>query len=394
MLTSLALLFLCGFLLGEFFKKLRLPGLIGMLLTGIVLGPYVLHVLDDSLLALSANLRQIALIIILARAGLSLDLKDLKQVGRPAVLMSFVPACFEMLGTLLIAPALLNISLLDAALLAAVVASASPAVIVPRMLRLMKEGYGTEKSIPQLILAGDSVDDIFNIVVFTSLLGLSGGDSVSALRFVAIPAAVVSGIAVGVLAGFLLAMLFKKWHMRTSAKVIVLLNVAFLLVAAEPAIERILPFSGLLAVMAAGVVILKRAPNAAKSVSAKLSKLWLAAEILLFALVGASVNISYISSSGLRVILMLVAVLVIRAGGILLCLLKTPLNRKERLFCTFSGVPKATVQAAIGGIPLAMGLPAGPLILAVAVTAILFTAPVGAFLLDISYKRLLTRPKE
>lgn len=391
MLTGLALIFLCGLLLGSLFKKIKFPALIGMLLSGIILGPYCLNLLDESLLSISADLRQLALIIILTRAGLSLDLQDLKKIGRPAFFMSFVPACFEMLGTILIAPRLLNLPLLDAALLAAVIASASPAVIVPRMIHLMETGYGTDKNIPQLVLAGDSVDDIFNIVVFTSLLGLTDNQKVSAFQFVKIPISIVLGILVGIVLGLLLAFLFKKVHMRDSAKIIILLSSAFLLVALEDYVQAFFPFSGLLSVMVAGILILKKAPVTASRLSAKFSKLWVGAEILLFTLVGASVNIQYATSAGLKTLLLLVAVLFIRAIGILLCLIKTNLNWKERLFCTFTGIPKATVQAAIGSIPLAMGLPNGDIILAVAVVSILFTAPLGSFVLDRTYKHLLKK---
>ena len=389
MLTSLALILLCGLILGSLFQKLKVPSLIGMLIVGIILGPYVLNLLDDSILGISADLRQMALIIILTRAGLSLDLDDLKKIGRPAVMMSFIPACFEMAGTILIAPKLLNIPLLDAAILAAVVASASPAVIVPRMLKLMNTGYGTNKNIPQLILAGDSVDDVFNIVVFTSLIGLTGGEKISALKFAQIPVSIVLGIIAGIAVGFLLSVLFKKVHMRDSVKVLLLLSIAFLLMALEEHIEGVFPFSGLIAVMSAGVIILRQTPVVAERISTKFSKLWVGAEILLFVLVGASVDITYVSSAGLKAILLLAAVLIIRAVGILLCLVKTNLNKKERLFCTFTGIPKATVQAAIGAIPLSMGLPNGEIILAVAVLSILFTAPLGAFILDLTYKRLL-----
>ena len=389
MLTSLAFIFLCGLLLGTIFQKLKVPGLIGMLLTGIVLGPYVLNLLDDSILGISADLRQLALIIILMRAGLSLDLKDLKAIGRPAVLMSFIPACFEMAGTILLAPKLLGLPLLDAAILAAVVASASPAVIVPRMIKLMETGYGMDKNIPQLILASDSVDDVFNIVVFTSLLGLAGGEKISALRFAGVPVSIALGMIAGAAVGLILAQVFKKLHIRDSAKVLILLGVAFLLTAQEKALEDAVPFSGLLAVMVAGAVILKITPAAAKRISSKFSKLWVGAEVILFVLIGASVDIRYAASAGAKTLLLLVAVLLIRAVGILLCLIKTNLNGKERLFCTFTGIPKATVQAAIGGIPLAMGLPNGGMILAVAVMAVLFTAPLGAVCLDLSYQKLL-----
>ena len=394
MLTSLALVFLCGLLLGSIFKKCGLPSLVGMLITGILLGPHVLGLLDDSILAISADLRTLALIIILTRAGLSLDFEDLKKIGRPAILMSFIPACFEMLGTVLLATQLFDLPLLDAAILAAIVASASPAVIVPRMITLIENGYGTDKKIPQLILAGDSVDDMFNIVVFTSLLGLTNGESISVMRFAGIPASILLGILVGVLIGFLLTVFFKKINIRDSVKVIILLSVAFLLMALENAIQNTVPFSGLLAVMAAGVMILKSAPIVARRISTKFSKLWVGAEILLFVLVGASVDIGYASSAGLKTLLLLIAVLGMRAIGILICLIKTNLNGKERLFCTFTGIPKATVQAAIGGIPLAMGLPNGGIILAVAVFSILFTAPLGAFAIDQTYKRLLTNKTE
>ena len=385
----MALILLCGLILGSVFQKLKIPSLIGMLIVGIVLGPYVLNLLDESILNISADLRQAALIIILTRAGLSLDLDDLKKIGRPAVLMSFIPACFEMAGTILIAPKLLNIPILDAAILAAVVASASPAVIVPRMLKLMKTGYGTNKNIPQLILAGDSVDDVFNIVVFTSLIGLTDGEKISAVKFAQIPVSILLGIIAGVAVGFLLTVLFDKIHMRDSVKVLLLLSIAFLLMTLEHYTEGVFPFSGLISVMAAGVIILRKSPAVAERISVKYSKLWVGAEILLFVLVGASVNITYVSSAGLKSILLLVAVLIIRAVGILLCLIKTNLNKKERLFCTFTGIPKATVQAAIGAIPLSMGLPNGEIILAVAVLSILFTAPLGAFVIDMTYKRLL-----
>lgn len=389
MLTSLAIIFLCGLLLGSIVQKIKLPSLIGMLITGIILGPYVFDLLDGSILAISTDLRQLALIIILTRAGLSLDLEDLKKVGRPAILMSFMPACFEMLGTIMIAPKLFGIPVLDAAILAAVVASASPAVIIPRMIKLIETGYGTDKKIPQLILAGDSVDDMFNIVVFTSLLGLVGGEKISVISFAEIPVSIFTGILVGILLGVLLVVLFRKIHMRDSVKVIIILSMAFLLVALEEKIIKSIPFSGLLSVMVAGIVILKLAPIVAKRISTKFSKLWVGAEIVLFVLVGASVDIGYAASAGIKTMLLLVIVLVFRAAGILICLIKTNLNWKERLFCTFTGIPKATVQAAIGGIPLAMGLPNGDIILAVAVFSILFTAPLGAFIIDTTYKRLL-----
>jgi len=394
MLTSLALIFLCGLLIGSVFQKLKLPGLIGMLITGILLGPYALNLLDDSILSISADLRELALIIILTRAGLSLNLSDLKKVGRPAILMSLVPAFFEMLGMILLAPAFFNISLLDSAILAAIIASASPAVITPRMLNLIDKGYGTDKNIPQLILAGDSVDDITNIVIFTSLIELAGGGEISAVRFAIIPISALLGIALGVLIGFLLTILFKKIHIRDSAKVILILGIAFLFITLENTLDNLLPFSGLLPVMTMGVIILNRLPVAAERISLKFSKLWVGAEILLFVLVGASMNIGYASSAILKTIILLIVVLIMRAVGILLCLIKTNLNFKERLFCTFTGIPKATVQAAIGAIPLTMGLPNGDIFLTVAILSILFTAPIGAFIIDKTYPHLLSKKAE
>lgn len=391
MLTSLALIFLLGLLLGSIFSRLKLPSLLGMLLTGMLLGPYALNLIDGKILAISTDLRQLALVIILTRAGLALDLNDLKKVGRPAVLMCFVPACFEILGMMLLAPRLLGITLLEAAIMGSVVAAVSPAVIVPRMLKLMEEGYGTSKGIPQLIMAGASVDDVFVIVLFTSFTSLANGGTLSPLRFAGIPVSIVLGIAVGGAAGWLLAQLFKLLHLRDSLKVLVLLSLAFLLMALEKAVEPFLPFSGLLAVMATGVALLRANAPLAKRLSSKFSKLWVAAEILLFVLVGATVDIKFALTTGVNALLLLLLVLVFRVAGVFLCLLKTELNLNERLFCMVAYLPKATVQAAIGGIPLAMGLPCGPLVLTVAVLSILITAPLGALGIDLTYKRLLTK---
>lgn len=391
MLTSLAYIFLVGMLLGSLFARLRLPSLLGMLLTGILLGPYALNVIDGSILGISAQLRQLALVIILTRAGLALDLGDLKKVGRPAVLMCFVPACLEILGMVLLAPRLLGLSLLEAAVMGSVVAAVSPAVVVPRMLRLMEEGYGTAKSIPQLIMAGASVDDVFVIVLFTSFTSLAGGGTVSPLRFAGIPVSIVLGIVAGGAVGLCLSAFFKKVHIRDSAKVLILLSLSFLLVALEKALEGMVPFSGLLAVMAAGVAILRSYPVLAGRLSSKFAKLWVAAEILLFVLVGATVDVRLAMTAGPRAILLLLTVMLFRMAGVLLCLLKTPLLPKERLFCMIAYIPKATVQAAIGGIPLAMGLSCGPIVLTVAVLSILITAPLGAVGMDATYKRLLIK---
>ena len=389
MLTSLSLVFLLGMLLSRAFQKIRLPGLLGMLLTGMILGPYALNMLDGSILGISADLRQIALIIILTRAGLSLDIQDLKKVGRPAVLMCFVPACFEIMGMILLAPRLLGISVLDAAIMGAVVGAVSPAVIVPKMLNLMEKGYGVKKSIPQLILAGASVDDVFVIVLFTAFTGLAQGGTFSPASILSIPVSIGTGIAAGGLAGILLALFFQKVHIRDSAKVVILLSISFLMIELENRLKGYVPFSGLLAVMSIGIALQKKRYEAAARLSVKYSKLWVAAEVLLFVLVGATVDISYAMKAGAAAVILIFSVLIFRMAGVFFCLLGTDINRKERLFCMIAYMPKATVQAAIGGVPLAMGLGCGKIVLTVAVLAILITAPLGAFGVEQTYKRLL-----
>lgn len=391
MLTSLAFIFLLGMFLGYFFMKLKLPGLLGMLLTGIILGPYVLNALEPSLLSVSVDLRQLALVIILTRAGLALDIKDLMKVGRPAVLMCFVPACFEIVGMMLVAPPLLHISLLDAAIMGSVVAAVSPAIIVPKMLNLMDQRYGTNKSIPQMIMAGGSVDDVFVIVMFTAFTGLALGGEISPISFLQIPVSIVTGLVLGVFLGWCLSRYFKRYHMRDSVKVLILLSVSFLLVALERVLKGIVPISGLLAVMALGATLLKTYDALAVRLSGKFSKLWVGAEILLFVLVGATVNIEYALGAGLAAIAVILLALLFRMLGVFVCMIKTPLTTKERLFCMIAYLPKATVQAAIGSLPLAMGLPCGEIVLTVAVLAILITAPLGAFGIDMTYKKLLVQ---
>lgn len=391
MLASLALLFLCGLLLGGIFNRLKLPGLIGMLLTGMILGPYALNLLDSKLLSISYELRQIALIIILMRAGLNLNLDDLKKVGRPAILLCFVPACFEIVGMVILGPILLNISILDALILGSVIAAVSPAVVVPRMLRCMEQGYGTKQSIPQMILAGASVDDVFVIVLFSALTSLAQSGSINALSLLAIPSSILLGILTGLIVGLLLHFLYTKISMSGSVKVLILLSVSFLMVTLEKGLSGIVGFSGLLAVMMSGITLQKRMPIEALCLSSQFSKLWMGAEILLFVLVGATVDISYALRFGVVAILLLLAVLLFRVLGVVFCLIKTPLNFKERLFCCMAYLPKATVQAAIGSIPLTMGLPCGEVVLTVAVLSILITAPLGALLVDNTYTKLLSK---
>lgn len=391
MLLSLALVFLCGMSLSALFKKIKLPGLLGMLLTGMILGPFALNLLDHSILGISAELRQIALIIILTRAGLHLDMEDLKKVGRPAILMCFVPACFEIIGVVLLAPALLGISLLDALIMGAVIAAVSPAVVVPRMLRLMDNGFGKQKGIPQMIMAGASVDDVFVIVLFTAFTGLAQGSTITPARLLAIPTSIALGLAGGIMAGSLLSILFTAFHMRDSIKVMIILSVSFLLLTLERHLNDVVGFSGLLAVMALGATLQQKKLDLSKRISAKFSKLWVAAEVLLFVLVGATVNLHYALKAGSMAVLLILCALLFRMAGVFTCLIGTRLNKKERVFSALAYLPKATVQAAIGGIPLAMGLPCGEIVLTVAVLSILITAPLGAVLIDASYPRLLNR---
>lgn len=372
-------------------QKLKLPALLGMMITGIILGPFVLNLIDASILEISADLRQIALIVILIRAGLALDLKDLKKVGRPAVLMCFVPATIEMAAITIFGPMLFGISYLEAAIMGAVLAAVSPAVVVPRMLNLIKNGYGVKKGIPQLIMAGASVDDVYVIVLFTSFTGMYQGQAFNTAGLLKVPVSIVLGLALGILCGLMIVGLFRKIHMRDTVKILILMGTAFLFVSLETAIKEAVPLSGLLAVMALGGTIYRQYGNLAKRLSVKYEKVWIGAELLLFVLVGAAVDIRSLASVGAAAAALIAIALAFRMVGVALCLVKTKLNRKERLFTAISYLPKATVQAAIGGIPLALGIPAGNTILTVAVVAILITAPVGAFGADLTYKKLLEK---
>ena len=391
MLLSIALILLSGLLLGGFFSKIKLPSLLGMIIVGIVLGPHALNLIDESILNISADLRQIALVIILTRAGLSLDISDLKRVGRPAILMCFVPACVEIIGTVLLAPLLLGISTLEAAVMGSVLAAVSPAVIVPRMIRLMEEGYGVDKSIPQLILAGASVDDVFVIVIFTAFTSLASTGELSPVSILQIPVSIVLGIIVGVIVGMVLVKFFRMFHMRDSVKLLIILSFSFLLIELQNQLEGIVPFSGLLAIMSLGIVIKRKYDILAKRLSGKYNKLWVAAEIFLFVLVGATVDLKCAAVAGVSAVLLVMGALVFRMMGVALCLIKTDLSRKERLFCMVAYVPKATVQAAIGAIPLTMGLSCGQIVLTIAVLSILITAPFGAICIDNLYKKLLEK---
>ena len=397
MLTSLSLIFLVGLAMGAICQKLKLPRIIGMLVTGIVLGPYVLDFLDPSILSISADLRKMALIIILIKAGLSLDLNDLKKVGRPAVMMSFVPASCEILAYTVFAPLLLDVTRTEGALMGAVLSAVSPAVVVPRMVQLMEKKYGTEKAIPQMILAGASCDDIFVIVLFTTFLGIAQGGHANIMDFVNIPISIILGVLLGAITGYLLYLFFetsyaRKHYVRNSMKVIIVLGVSFLLIAMEGWMEGKISISGLLAVTSMAVVLkMKSTTFVSKRLSEKFGKLWLAAEVILFVLVGAAVDIRYTLNAGITAVALIFLALAIRSCGVLLCTIGTSLTGKERLFCVIAYLPKATVQAAIGSVPLAAGLSCGKIILSVAVMGIVITAPLGAFGMDMTYQRLLTK---
>ena len=397
MLTSLALIFLVGLAAAGICSKLHLPRIIGMLVTGIILGPYVLDMLDSSILGISSELRQMALVIILIKAGLSLDIEDMKKIGRPAILMSFLPAVFEIAAFVLFAPSILGITRIEAAIMGAVLGAVSPAVVVPRMVNLIEGGWGTQKSIPQLILAGASLDDVFVIVLFTTFLGVGQGNGVHLADFVGIPVSILLGILLGAVVGLLLVWLFESRYsrqclIRNSTKVIIILGVSFLLLAVEDWLEGTVPVSGLLAIMSMAMIIaMKSVPSVTKRLSEKYGKLWIAAELILFVMVGAAVDIRYTMQAGLSAVLMIFIGLLCRSGGVWLCLLGTPLDRKERLYCMIAYLPKATVQAAIGSVPFSLGLPCGKIVLSVAVLSILITAPLGAIGMDMSYPKLLKK---
>ncbi len=391
MLTSIATILLSGMFGGWIFKKIKLPSLIGMIIAGIIISPYALDLIDESILNISDNIRQVALVIILTRAGLSLDVSDLKKAGRPAVLLCFVPACFEIIGSVILAPLLFDISVVDAAIIGSVIAAVSPAVVVPRMIKLIDEGYGKQRSIPQMILAGASVDDVFVIVIFTALTSLATTRNISAMSFVQIPISIVSGILLGISVGFVLTLFFNKMKIDDTLKVLIMLCASFLMLEFQDRLADVISISGLLGIMSMGVVIKKKHSLSAASLSAKYNKLWIGAEIFLFVLVGAAIDLRYVKSAGVMMILLVIGALLFRMSGVALSLLKTKLTGKERLFCMVAYTPKATVQAAISAIPLTMGLSCGNIVLTVAILSILITAPFGAICIDKLYNKTLEK---
>lgn len=391
MLLTIALILLLGMFMGGICKKIKLPSLLGMLLTGIMLGPYVLDLLDENILGISSELRKMALVIILTRAGLGLDLSGLKKIGRPAILMCFIPASFEVIGVILLSHQFMGETVLEAAIMGAVLAAVSPAVVVPRMVKLMEEGYGTKEGIPQLILAGASVDDVYVIVLFSTFISMMQGDKASVIHFVNIPISIILGIVLGLLLGSILAYYFKKVHIRDTTKVLIILSISFLLVVMEDMLVTSITFSALIAIMFIGIGLQKKREVVARRLSVKYEKLWVAAEVFLFVLVGATVNIAYLSKVGGSALIVIIGALLFRMLGVFVCLFGTNLSKKERIFVMLAYTPKATVQAAIGGIPLSLGFACGDRILTVAVLAIVLTAPLGAFAIDLFYKKLLTK---
>ncbi len=391
MLKSIALIMLIGMSSGWVCRKVKLPGLLGMLFTGIILGPYVLNLLDSSILLVSADIRKIALVIILTRAGLTLNLEDLKKVGRPAFLMCFVPATFEMIGMIILAPRLLDVSLIEAAVIGAVVAAVSPAVVVPEMIKIMEDGYGTKQGIPQLILAGASVDDVYVIVMFTAFTSLAQGSNVSVMSLVNIPVSIIFGIIIGIIIGKALAVVWRKVHIRDTVKAAIFLSVALLLVDIEASLNTPITVASLISVMFIGIALKKDRPEVAFRLSQKYNKMWVWAEVMLFVLVGATVDIGYVAYAGVSSIVIIIGALIFRMAGVALCMAGTKLKLKERAFCMLAYTPKATVQAAIGGVPLSMGLACGNTVLTVAVLAIIITAPLGAFAIDMTYRKLLKK---
>ncbi len=384
-LGSALIILIMGFLSGEIFKKLKLPSLIGMIIAGIFLGPYQLNYLGSEFLSLSRNIRQIALVIILLRAGISLEISDFKNTKTATLMMSFIPAIFEIIAITLGAIWILSFSWIDALLLATVIAAVSPAVIVPKMIKVMDEGYGQVKKIPQLILAAASLDDVLVLVLFSVALSLGQANNFEWLSLVEIPLSIFLAIGVSVIIGKVISFVMKRIHWIVQLIVIFVVSFVFF------EIEAILPFSALVAIMSFAMSLRYFCPQEAVVLKGKISKIWIVAEIFLFGLVGAAVNLSVLQIVGLGSILLLTIGLIWRSVGVYLSVKSLPWNSKEKLFCVISYWPKATVQAAIGSIPLAMGVIRSDLILAISVLAILITAPLGALAIERTYTTWLEK---
>lgn len=395
MFLSLFIILFFGFLGGLFFEKIKMPKLVWYLILGILIGPSFLNVVDDSLLNISSYLRQIALVIILTRSGLSLDLKTLKEIGRPAILMCFLPATFEIIGITIFGPILLKISYFEALLLGSVLAAVSPAVVVPRMIYLKENNYGTKHHVPELIMAGSSCDDIYVIILFYAFKNFVLMNNFEVMSLLQIPVSILLGIGVGIMLGFLIRILFKKIALANQIKIIVLLSISFGLIALEQIIKSYISFSSLLAIIVIGIVINKTNAKEAEEIQKGYNSLWSGFEILLFTLVGCATDAKLaFSKEGAIVLGLIVIALIFRSLGVIICVILTKYTWKEKIFLIISYLPKATVQASIGGIALTEGLACGSIVLTAAVISILFTAPIGAILMDNLYKKLLINDEE
>lgn len=392
MFLSLFLIFLLGFIGGYLLEKIKIPKIVWYLILGILLGPSLLNIVDNSLLNISSYLRQIALVIILTRSGLSLNLRNLKEIGRAAILMCFIPASFEIIGIVIFAPILLGISYFEALLLGSVLAAVSPAIVVPRMIKLKNEGYGEVNLMPEIIMAGSSCDDIYVIVLFYSFKNLVASNSFSALSLLKIPSSIILGILLGFLVGIIIVKIFKKFNINTPYKIIIMLSSSFGMLFLEEFLDQYVSISALLGIIVMGIIVSKYLKEDVVKIKQGYESLWNGFEILLFALVGCitDINLAF-SKEGVLILGLILLGLIFRSIGVLLCVIKTKYTWKEKLFLIISYLPKATVQASIGGIVLKEGLPCGTLILTAAVVAILVTAPLGAILMDTLTNKLLSR---
>lgn len=391
MILSLGLILILGFIIGWLLSKIKIPGLVGMIIVGLLIGPYCLGLIDEKILSISTELRQVALVIILTRSGLNLDIDSLRKIGRPAILMSFIPATLEIIGTTLISQLLLEITIFESILLGTVLAAVSPAVVSPRMIKLIEERFGENHQVPKLILAGSSVDDIYVIVLFYTFLGLVGNNTFDFVSITMIPVTIILGVLLGIIVGLILSYILKKTNFKTAINILIIISSSFLMIGLENMLKDYISISSLLGIMVTGIVLLFRNKEKAKQLSDGYNNLWIFFEIILFVLVGATVDFSYAINNGLIAILILMIGLLFRTLGVLLCLIKTKLTFKERLFTILAYIPKATVQASIGGIALSLGLSCGSIILTVSVISILITAPIGAILIDNLSSKLLDR---
>jgi NhaP-type Na+/H+ or K+/H+ antiporter len=391
MIFSIGLILILGFIIGWLLSKIKIPGLVGMIIVGLLIGPYCLGLIDEKILSISTELRQVALVIILTRSGLNLDIDSLKKIGRPAILMSFIPATLEIIGTTLISQLLLEITIFESILLGTVLAAVSPAVVSPRMIKLIEERFGEKHQVPKLILAGSSVDDIYVIVLFYTFLGLVGNNAFDFVSITMIPVTIILGVLLGIIVGLILSYILKKTNFKTAINILIIISSSFLMIGLENMLKDYISISSLLGIMVIGIILLFRNKEQAKQLSDGYNNLWIFFEIILFVLVGATVDFSYAINNGLMAILILIIGLLFRTLGVLLCLIKTKLTFKERLFTILAYIPKATVQASIGGIALTLGLSCGSIILTVSVISILITAPIGAILIDNLSSKLLDR---